>query len=239
MPLARAAAVAHGLAQAGDRVRRHGRRAVRCAGHAPTFSRSRQCEAHVPRHRHQLRRAADRMRVQRVPVARPARQAHARRRRRRDGHGTRLLIDTPPELRAPADCERHRPRRCGALHPRSRRPHARSRRHSRDIGAARCAAADVRTGERHWRASLGSFRTSSMNRCVRCPARRNRRDARSRSTAGEAVRIGDATVLPLARAARACHRLRLPHRAAGLRHRCQADPGGGAAPHCPARRCSC
>ena len=38
-----------------------------------------------------------------VPVARSARQAHARRRGRRDGHGTRLLIDTPPELRAAAD----------------------------------------------------------------------------------------------------------------------------------------
>ena len=39
------------------------------------------------------------MPLRRVPVARPARQAHARRRGGRDRRGTRLLIDTPPELR--------------------------------------------------------------------------------------------------------------------------------------------
>ena len=50
-------------------------------------------------HRNEFRRAADRLPVQRVPLDGSARQAHARGGGGRDGSRTRLLIDTPPELR--------------------------------------------------------------------------------------------------------------------------------------------
>ena len=58
--------------------------------------------------------------------------------------GTRLLIDTPPELRLQLiACGVDRDR-CRFVHARPRRSHARPRRRSRVHDASRCAAADVR-----------------------------------------------------------------------------------------------
>ena len=102
------------------------------------------CEADLPRHRHELRGAAARMSLRGLPFARSARP------RTRVGalvetdDGTRILIDTPPELRLQLIAGGHRPRRRGVLHARSCRPHARHRRPPRDLGAPRRAAADVR-----------------------------------------------------------------------------------------------
>ena len=56
-------------------------------------------EAHLPRHRHELRRSAARLPLRGLPIARSARYAQPRRRGGRKQRGTRLLIDTPPELR--------------------------------------------------------------------------------------------------------------------------------------------
>ena len=148
--------------------RRHGRRAVRRARHdEPDEGRdgmtsrrvaARRREAHFPRHGNELRRSAARMWLRRLSFDRSARQANARRRRRRDATAARvILIDTPPELRLQLLAAGHRPRGRGAVHARSRRSHARHRRPARDHGAPRHAPADVRL-RRHARRARAEVR---------------------------------------------------------------------------------
>ena len=96
-PDPRARAGPAGRPGGGDR-----RRSLRRAGHhQPAQDRSRCSEhaAHLPRHRHLVRRAADRLRLRRLPL-RPTRATGAPAPARWSRPAARrLLIDTPPELR--------------------------------------------------------------------------------------------------------------------------------------------
>ena len=89
-----------GLAAAGRAAGGHGGRAVRHARHyqPPQDRSSLGHAAHVPGHRHVVRRAPDRLRLRGLPLDRPARQADPLGRVLEAG-GPRILIDTPPELR--------------------------------------------------------------------------------------------------------------------------------------------
>ena len=228
--------------------RRHGRRAVRRAGHDEPAEgrdgmrwrgRRTRREAHLPRHRHELRRSAARLRLRGLPFDRPARQAHARRRRRRDGR--RRASSSSTRRRScgcscsPADIDA---RGRGAVHARARRPHARHRRPARDHRAARRAPADVRLGRDARRRSRRSSTTSSTTAFDPLPG--------TSKPQGRAIAL--APGVPIAhrrrrrhggaRAARTGDRVRLPHRPARLRHRREVDARRGASTRCAARACS-
>ncbi|CAA9358149.1 MAG: Metal-dependent hydrolases of the beta-lactamase superfamily I; PhnP protein, partial [uncultured Gemmatimonadaceae bacterium] len=183
-------------------------------------------EAHVPRHRHVVRRPRDRLQLPGVPLARPARPPHARGRgggdRRRHAAAHRHAARAPHAARG----QRDRPGRRRAVHARPRRPHPRHRRPAGREQAARRAAPDVRL-RRHARRPHAEVQLH-LRRHAPAPgelqARGARAGARGRRDRDDRRGGGDAG----GGAARAPHRLRLPHRPARLRHRRQVAPAGRA-----------
>ena len=187
------------LGEAGRSRRRHRRRSVRRAGHdEPDEGRdgvtaigerreARACEAHLPRHRHQLWRSAARLSLRGVPVARSARQAHARRRggreRRRHAAADRHAARAAPAARSRRASTASTPCCSRTITPTTRtasttcaRSPCAARRRCRSTGRPRRSSTSRR-----------SSATSSTTRCARCPARRSRRGAAHRARAGRAV----------------------------------------------------
>ena len=142
--------------------------------------------------------------------------------------GTRVLIDTPPELRLQLDRRRDRSRRRRAVHARSRRSHARHRRPSRDHDAPRrrrCRST-ARGDARRARRTVST--TSSTTTFARCRERRSPRARRTRSSRGSRSPSATSTSCRSRFRTGTVDSIRISDRAARLRHRREVDPAGGA-----------
>ena len=168
--------------------------------------RRRRDEAHLPRHRHVLRRAADRLRVRGLPLARSARPAHARRRGGRDGrrrahphrHAARAA---PPARRGAASTDVD-----AVLFTHDHADHTHGIDDLRAFTVRRDAPLPMYGSADDARArSRAKFPYIFDDaHAARCPARRSRRAARARSSSRrDACAIAGVDVTPVARAARA------------------------------------